>query len=300
MQIQKYAAIDIGSNAVRLLISTVTIPEKNNLPTRFKKTSLIRIPIRLGADVFLDGKISDRNARRMEDTIKAFSLIIKSYEITKFRACATSAMRSASNGLALAKSIKKNSGIDIQIIGGAEEAKYISATDLQEYIDLDKNYLYVDVGGGSTEFSVYSHGKVVESRSFEIGTVRLLHDLVTEGTWQEAEKWVRKTTKDYKDVSLIGTGGNINKIFKASGQKSGKPLSKEYLKKYAAMVKDLSYEDRIIDLRMKEDRADVIVPASEIYLRAMQWAHSRRIYVPKIGLADGIIKILFMEENGLI
>ncbi len=295
LKIRKYAAIDIGSNAVRLLISTITEPE--NKETTFKKTSLVRVPIRLGADVFINGKISEENMGRMKDTMRAYSLLMKSHKIEKYKACATSAMRDASNGKELAAHILKDSGIDIEIIDGEHEAAIIAATDLHELIQDDKTYLYVDVGGGSTEFTLYSEGKTIASRSFKLGTVRLLNNMIDESLWDEVEKWVKQQTKNYTKISLIGSGGNINNIFKSSGKKIGKPLSYLYLSSYYQLLNSLTYEDRISQLGMNTDRADVIIPATKIYLSAMKWSRSRKVYVPKIGLADGIIKSLYNQTK---
>ena len=295
LKIRKYAAIDIGSNAVRLLISTITEPE--NKETTFKKTSLVRVPIRLGADVFINGKISQENMVRMKDTMRAYSLLMKSHKIEKYKACATSAMRDANNGKELAAHILEDSGIDIEIIDGEHEAAIIAATDLHELIQDDKTYLYVDVGGGSTEFTLYSEGKTIASRSFKLGTVRLLNNMIDDSLWQEAEKWVKEQTKKYTKISLIGSGGNINNIFKSSGKKIGKPLSYLYLSSYYQLLNSLTYEDRISQLGMNTDRVDVIIPATKIYLSAMKWSRSRKVYVPKIGLADGIIKSIYNETK---
>lgn len=293
---KNYAAIDIGSNAVRLLVSTIT-EQKGREETDFRKTSLVRVPIRLGEDVFKESIISDKNIERMVDTMQAFNLLMKSHGIEKYKACATSAMREAKNGAEVVEKIKAKTGVEIEIIDGNHEAAIIAATDLHELIKNDCNYLYVDVGGGSTEYTLYSGGKTVASRSFKIGTVRLLNNLVEDGTWEEMEKWVRETTKPYKDIDLIGSGGNINNIFKTSGKKEGKPLSLAYIKKYNELLNSLSYEERIMDLQLKSDRADVIIPASKIYLNSMKWARADNIFVPKIGLADGIIKSLYNGNN---
>jgi len=293
--IKKYAAIDIGSNAVRLLISTITEPEGKE-PT-FKKTSLVRVPIRLGKDVFVDGKISPFNMQRMRDTMQAFNLLMKSHQIERYKACATSAMRDASNGEELAELVKEESEIDIEIIDGEHEAAIIAATDLHALTQNDKTYLYVDVGGGSTEFTLYAEGKMITSKSFRLGTVRILNDIVEPGLWKEVEDWVKKATKNHTKISLIGSGGNINNIFKSSGQKIGKPLSYFYLSSYYQLLNSLTYEDRISQLNLNTDRADVIIPATKIYLSAMKWSRSRKVYVPKIGLADGIIKSLYKEEK---
>ncbi len=288
---KKYAAIDIGSNAIRLLVSTIT--EKEGMETNFRKTSLVRVPIRLGADVFLKQNISENNQDRMIDAMHAFSLLMKAHGVEKYKACATSAMREAKNGDAVTDVIKDKTGIEIEIIDGTHEAAIIAATDLHALIQDDHNYLYVDVGGGSTEYTLYSNGESIASRSFKVGTVRLLNDLVENKTWREMEAWVKENTKGYEDISLIGSGGNINNIFKTSGKKDGKPLSLSYLKKYDELLNSYTYEERITELDLKNDRADVIIPASRIYLNSMKWAKASQIYVPKIGLADGIIKSLY-------
>lgn len=293
--IKKYAAIDIGSNAVRLLISTITEPEDKD-PT-FKKTSLVRVPIRLGEDVFVNGKISAFNMMRMRDTMKAFNLLMKSHQIERYKACATSAMRDAKNGQELAKLVKKESDIDIEIIDGEHEAAIIAATDLHTLIQDDKTYLYVDVGGGSTEFTLYAEGKTIASKSFKLGTVRILNDMIEPNIWEEVEAWIKKETKNYTKISLIGSGGNINNIFKSSGKKMGKPLSYFYLSSYYQLLNSLTYEERISQLNLNTDRADVIIPATKIYLSAMKWSRARKVYVPKIGLSDGIIKSLYNDEK---
>ncbi len=293
LKIRKYAAIDIGSNAVRLLISTITEPKDKD--PNFKKTSLVRVPIRLGADVFVEGKISKENMCRMQDTMQAFVLLMKSHRIERFKACATSAMRDASNGKELVEKIHDQTGLQIEIIDGQDEAAMIAATDLHTLIQSDKTYLYLDVGGGSTEFTLFSEGKTITSISFALGTVRLLNRGANIEEWKAAENWVKKITNEYSRIELIGSGGNINNIFKSSGKKPGKPLSYLYLSSYYQMLTSLTFEQRITDLNMNEDRADVIVPATKIYLSAMKWSGARKVYVPKIGLADGIVKSLYNE-----
>ena len=292
---KKYAAIDIGSNGVRLLISTIT--EQVGKDPIFKKTSLVRVPIRLGADVFLSKRISDENITRMIDTIQAFKLLMKSHKIQRFKACATSAMRESINGQEVADLIEEKTGVKIQIINGNDEAAIIAATDLHALIQTDKTYLYVDVGGGSTEFTLYSKGETITSRSFKLGTVRLLEDMVPEGTWEEVEAWIKEVTRSYSKIDLIGSGGNINNIFKSSGKSNGKPLSFLYLSSYYQLLQSFTYEERITELNLNPDRADVIVPAARIYLSAMKWTRARRIYVPKIGLSDGIVRSLYQEDN---
>ena len=293
LTIQKYAAIDIGSNAVRLLISNII--EEKGKPVRFKKSSLVRVPVRLGADVFIKEKISKTNKERMLKTMQAFSLLMQTHNVVRYKACATSAMREAKNGQQIADLVLQETGIKIDIIGGEEEAAIIAATDLQSYIDENKTYLYVDVGGGSTEFSVIDKGEKVSSKSFKIGTVRLLNDVVKKEAWQELEEWIKDETARFEKIDVIGSGGNINKIFKISGKTLGKPLSYFYLTSYYNTLQTYSYEERISQLDLNQDRADVIIPATRIYLSAMKWSGAKDIYVPKIGLADGIIKSIYND-----
>jgi exopolyphosphatase/guanosine-5'-triphosphate,3'-diphosphate pyrophosphatase len=293
MKIKKYAAVDIGSNAIRLLVSYVIETGKK---VKYKKVSLVRVPIRLGADVFVKGKISEQNQERLIDALTAFHYLMKAHQVEKYMAVATSAMREASNGKDVIAKIKRKTGIDIKIIDGAEEAKLIAATDLEELLDLKRSYLYVDVGGGSTEFSIFHNGQKKESKSFKLGTVRLLKNMVNEQEWEKAEKWVKQHTKNYDKVFLIGSGGNINKLFKMSGKVPGAPLSKVYLDAQYKFLKSMRYKDRIKELDMNPDRADVIIPATKIYRKAMQWSGAEKVYVPKIGLADGIIKYLHAQK----
>lgn len=297
LEIKKFAAIDIGSNAVRLLISTVTEPD--NKPVNFKKTSLVRVPIRLGQDVFTKDYISDESVKRMMDAMNAFSLLMKCHKIHDYRACATSAMRDAKNGQALVEKIAKESEINIEIIDGTDEAAIIAATDLHSLVDDNKTYLYVDVGGGSTEFTLFSQGKTIASKSFKLGTVRILNNTVKDDLWKEAENWVKTVTKDYSRIEMVGSGGNINNIFKSSNKKSGKPLSYFYLSSYFQLLNSLTYEERISELNLNEDRADVIIPATKIYLSAMKWSRSKSVHVPKIGLVDGIVKSLYNNHSEL-
>ncbi len=294
LTIEKYGAIDIGSNAVRLLISS--IHEEEGKTTRFKKTSLVRVPIRLGADVFKDKKVSEENVARMVDAMQAYQLLMKTHKVVRYKACATSAMREAQNGQEVVQLIKEKTGIQIDIIDGKDEAAIIAMTDLHELINTDATYLYVDVGGGSTEFTLFHNGKNIISKSFKLGTVRLLNGLVTENAWEDVEYWIKQNTKKYARISLIGSGGNINNIFKNSGKNTGKPLSFLYLSSYYKLLNSLTYEERIWQLNLNQDRADVILPATRIYLSAMKWSRAKDIYVPKIGLSDGIIKSLYNEK----
>lgn len=293
LSIKKYAAIDIGSNAVRLLVSNII--EQEGKPTQFKKNSLVRVPIRLGTDVFLSNKISIENTERLIDTMKAFRLLMKSHKVVKYKACATSAMRESLNGKEVVDLVLKKAGIQIDVIEGEEEAAIIAATDLNKYIDPTKTYLYIDVGGGSTEFTIIHEGNPAASRSFKIGTVRLLNDMVQKENWLELEEWIKINVKPYDRIDVIGSGGNINKIFKVSGKTEGKPLSYFYLTSYFNTLQSYSYEERITELNLNQDRADVIIPAMRIYLSSMKWSGAKNIYVPKIGLADGIIKSIYYD-----
>ena len=296
LEIKKYGAIDIGSNAIRLLIANVIV--KDEKETQFKKSSLVRVPIRLGADAFVSGVISEENTTRMIEAMNAFKLLMNVHKVERYKACATSAMREASNGAEVAKKIEEETGVKIDIIGGKEEASIISSTDLDELIQGNNSYLYVDVGGGSTEFTVFSEGKIITSKSFKMGTVRLLNNKksVNKEIFANVEKWIHKNTKDLKKLSLIGSGGNINKLFKMSGRTEGKPISYIYLNAQYQFLKKMSYQDRIVELSLNPDRADVIIPATKIYLSAMKWSGARKIYVPKIGLSDGIIKSLHYNK----
>ena len=296
LEIKKYGAIDIGSNAIRLLVSNV-ITEEGKEP-QFKKSSLVRVPIRLGADAFVTGIISEENTERMINAMEAFKLLMKVHSVERYKACATSAMREAKNGKEIAEKIFTETGVKIDIIGGKEEAAIISSTDLNQLIQGNSSYLYVDVGGGSTEFTLFSNGKIITSKSFKMGTVRLLSNKksVNKEMFSNVEKWIKKNTKDLKNISLIGSGGNINKLFKMSGRTEGKPISSIYLNAQYEFLKQMTYQERISELSLNPDRADVIIPATKIYLSAMKWSGARKIYVPKIGLSDGIIKSLFYNK----
>ncbi len=292
--IKKFAAIDIGSNAMRLLVSNI-IEERGKEP-QFNKSSLVRVPIRLGQDAFTVGEISEENIERMIDAMKAYKLLMKVHRVERYMACATSAMREAYNGKEVAEIIRAEADINIDIIEGKTEASIIAATDLHDIIKSEETYLYVDVGGGSTEFSLFSNKRIVASKSFKVGTVRLLNEMIHDYVWQEIEKWIRTVTEHYEKVIMIGTGGNINKLFKMSGKLQQKPLSYIYLNNQYSMLNNMSYEQRISDLALNPDRADVIIPALRVYLNAMKWSGASSIYVPKIGLSDGIIKAMYYEK----
>ncbi|MEL1244320.1 exopolyphosphatase [Flavobacterium sp. DGU11] len=289
--IKKYAAIDIGSNAMRLLVSNIV--EQPGKDPQFNKGSLVRVPIRLGQDAFTVGEITEENIERMIDAMKAYKLLMKVHGVERYMACATSAMREAYNGKEVADLIEQEAGIKIDIIDGKKEAAIIASTDLHHLLKTDQTYLYVDVGGGSTEFSLFAEGKIVASRSFKNGTVRLLNNMVNEVVWQEIEKWIKHAVEPYENVTLIGSGGNINKLFKMSGKQQEKPLSYFYVNSQYQFLNSLTYEQRITDLGLNPDRADVIIYATRIYLNAMKWSGARNIYVPKIGLSDGIVKAMY-------
>ncbi|MGH2666118.1 Ppx/GppA phosphatase family protein [Flavobacterium sp.] len=291
ISIKKYAAIDIGSNAMRLLIANVV--EQQGKETQFNKSALIRVPIRLGQDAFTVGEITEENIDRMVDAMKAFKLLMKVYKVERYMACATSAMREAYNGKEVTEIIKKKADIKIEIIDGKKEAAIIASSDLHHFIRTEQTYLYVDVGGGSTEFSLFSDGKMVASKSFKNGTVRLLNNMVNDIVWEEIEKWIKTNVEPYEKVTLIGSGGNINKIFKLSEKALDKPLSYMYLNSQYQYLNSLTYEQRIAELALNTDRADVIIPALRIYLNAMKWSGATKIYVPKIGLSDGVVKAMY-------
>ncbi|MBN8566886.1 MAG: exopolyphosphatase [Flavobacteriales bacterium] len=289
--IKRYAAIDIGSNAMRLLVSNIV--EQEGKETQFNKSSLVRVPIRLGQDVFTVGEISDENIERMIDAMKAYKLLMKVHKVEHYKACATSAMREADNNREIVEIIQREADIEIDIIDGKKEASIIASSDLKEYIFTDKTYLYVDVGGGSTEFSLFSNGKIIASKSFKNGTVRMLNNMVNEIVWIEIEKWIKTHTDPFDEITLIGSGGNINKLFKMTGKQQDKPLTYLGLNAQFAMLNKMTYDERIAELGLNPDRADVIIPATKIYLNAMKWSGARHLYVPKIGLSDGIVKAMY-------
>ena len=292
----KLAAIDIGSNAARLLITEVTT-DKNNKAS-FTKLSLVRVPLRLGFDVFESGKISAHKAGLLLLTMKGFLNLMQAFEVKKMRACATSAMRDAANAHEIITSVKKETGIDIEVISGGDEASLVFENHIAENLNKDHSYLYIDVGGGSTELTFFSNNNLIFKDSFNIGTIRLLKNQVNDFSWDEMKEIIKTKTKGFKTVTAIGSGGNINKIFSISKRKDGKPLSIDLLRDYYKELNNVSLEDRINIYKLKEDRADVIVPALKIYISCMRWAGAEEIYVPKIGLADGLIQHLWEEEKG--
>lgn len=292
MKIRKLAAIDIGSNAMRLLINYVyEIPGSQPV---FNKTSIVRMPIRLGEDVFTNKKISEKNTARLVDAMKAYKLMMDIYGVEDYLAYATSAMRESENGKEVVSKIKKQSGIGIEIIDGNTEAQLIFATELQSFVLDGNNYLYVDVGGGSTELTFISNGEVQFSQSFPVGTVRLLEGKVEQNVYPEMKKWIEENIRKH-DVDLIGSGGNINHVYKYSGVKLGKPLAGSYLRSRYKKVREMSYEERLQELNMKPDRADVVEYALEIYTKVMKWSRAKKIYVPKIGISDGMIRSLYED-----
>lgn len=289
----RYAAIDIGSNAVRLLIADII---ENGKEISFKKNTLIRVPLRLGDDAFLDKRISPKKADDLFKTMLAFKNLIDVYKVADYRACATSAMREAENGSEVVKRIKEEAGIDLEIVEGQNEANIIYSSHIEQTLERKKNYLYIDVGGGSTELSVFSEGKVKASKSFQIGTVRMLDNADTDESWDDIKEWIKEYCKKYPNLVGIGTGGNINKLFKLSGEKDGTPLAFNKLKDLYTHLNSFSLKERIAVLGLNHDRADVIIPACEIYLSVMKWAGIKQIFVPRVGMVDGIIQLL-IEKN---
>ncbi|MDR2270244.1 MAG: exopolyphosphatase [Sphingobacterium sp.] len=284
----RYAAIDIGSNAVRLLIADI-IGQKDQY--NFKKNTLLRVPLRLGDDAFIQREISPKKAESLIKTMKAFRELMDVYQVEDYMACATSAMRDAKNGADIVAEVKKN-GINIDIIEGAKEAEIIYNSHWDNKMEKDKVYLYIDVGGGSTELSLFANGVLVNSRSFNLGTIRILDNQDEPETWDELKEWVRSNTHMYKQVIGIGTGGNINKLARLSDEKVDKPLSYAKLKAVYEHLASFSLKERIILLGLNEDRADVIIPASEIFLTIMKHGRLKQIIVPRVGLVDGVIRTL--------
>ncbi|AXY74736.1 exopolyphosphatase [Paraflavitalea soli] len=290
----RLAAIDIGSNAARLLISDVSMQD-NGKPL-FQKINLIRVPLRLGFDVFEQQEISPEKEAMIMNTLKAYRHLLDAYEVPYLKAAATSAMRDAANADRILQRVKEETGIDIEIITGEAEASLIYENHIAENLDKDHSYLYIDVGGGSTELTFFADSKLVFKRSFNIGTIRLLKKQVEDAQWEEMKDMIKRETRGhYNDMVAIGSGGNINKIFSISKRKEGKPLQLELLKDYYKEFSSFTLADRMRLYRLREDRADVIVPALQIYINVMRWANITEIFVPKIGLADGLIQHLYEE-----
>ena len=287
------AAIDIGSNAARLLISDVLKDAEGKVT--FNKVNLVRVPLRLGFDVFESGEISPYRTEMIKQTMQAYKHLLAVYGVQHLKACATSAMRDAKNSATIINEVKNITGIEIEIISGGAEAAFIYENHVAENMDKDHSYLYIDVGGGSTELTFFSNNKLIFEDSFNIGTIRLLKNMVKESTWDEMKDAIKEKIKGHKEVTAIGSGGNINKIFSLSKRKEDKPLTLELLKDYHKELSNVSLPDRIRIYKLREDRADVIVPALLIYINCMRWAGASEIYVPRIGLADGLIQHLYEE-----
>lgn len=289
----RYAAIDIGSNAVRLLIADIL--EKKDEIT-YSKNTLLRVPLRLGDDAFIEKHISEPKFQDMVKAMSAFRHLMDVYKVTDYMACATSAMRDADNGQEVVAACK-DIGVDIQIIDGGVEAQIIYNSHLSDKMDKNKVYLYIDVGGGSTEISFFANAKLVDSCSFNLGTIRILDNQDKPETWDEMRRWVREITKGYKNIYGIGTGGNINKLSRLANENADKPISYAKLKALYDYLISFSMKDRIHELGLKPDRADVIIPASEIFLTIMKVGHLKNIVAPRVGLADGIIQTLIDKNN---
>lgn len=289
------AAIDIGSNAARLLISETSVYKDGTVD--YTKLCLLRIPLRLGFDVFDKGFITDERKRRLIETLKAYKILLGVYNVEAYKAFATSAMRDATNGPEILTEIMDQTGIRVEIITGQQEAAILYETHIAERLGSNKSYLYIDVGGGSTEISLFAKGQTVFKESFNIGTIRMLRDKVTEEQWDRMKWYIKTYTRGYQPVEAIGTGGNINKIFSISKRKEGKPLSLDLLKDYYKELSSATMEERKHLYQFRDDRADVIVPALQIYTSIMRWAEADEIYVPKVGLADGLIKVLYNERK---
>ena len=287
----RFSAIDIGSNAIRLLLARI-IENSSNKPFLIKE-SLIRMPLRLGQDVFTDGKISVVNSEKFLKTMRGFKNLIDAYEPISYRACATAAMRNAKNGKDLLDLVKSKTNIRIEIIHGLEEAALILSKNINKYLKTDKNYIHIDVGGGSTELSIIQDNKAKISKSFSIGSVRLLQGKVNDNSWQGMRSWVKKNLKNLNVENAIGSGGNINKIASMLGKNKGNYVEFDQIRGIINEVIVKNFDQRITQLGLRPDRADVIEHASKIYLKCMEWAGARKILVPQSGLADGIIEELY-------
>ena len=286
----KFAAIDIGSNAVRLLFCNVYDDDGTIV---YKKAELIRVPIRLGEDSFLKGSISPLKEEKLVTAMKAFKNLIDVYDALDYRACATSAMRDAENRYDIVDRVRKEAGIKIEIIDGKTEADLIYANHIEEHLDKSNNYLYIDIGGGSTEITLFSKNKAIVSQSFNVGTIRMLHNQIDKEYWTYFKNWIAEITKGYKPLMAIGSGGNINKLFKMSGRKINKPIATAKLKNLYEVLESYTYEERVHILGLNPDRADVIIPASKILLTVLKKADIEKIIIPQIGLSDGIVHQLY-------
>ena len=285
----KLAAVDIGSNAIRFQVSTVL---DTSVPVLFKKLEYVRFPLRLGHDVFTTGRISAQSQVKFRKLMKAYKLLLELYEVHDYMFCATSAMREAENGQDLANDVLEELGIPIHIIDGNREAELINRA-IHSFLT-DKTYLHIDVGGGSTELNLYTGGKKIKTRSFKIGSVRVLEHNDSPLMWEDMEKWIREQVKrDYGKVTAVGTGGNITKLFELARLRPGKTMSIARIRDIRQMVENYSLEERIYKLQMNPDRADVIIPASNIYIKVMEWAHASSILVPDVGLKDGMMLLMF-------
>lgn len=293
----RIAAIDIGSNAVRLLINDVIVDA--NGKTDFVKLALVRVPLRLGFDVFETGEISAKKIDQLVQTIQSYKLLLTVYEVEHLKACATSAMRDAKNAAEVLHLVEINTGIRIEVITGDAEARFIYDNHIAENLNSLESYLYIDVGGGSTELTFFSGGKLVFQHSFNIGTIRLLKNQVAKKDWEEMKNFIRTNIKGHPHVTCIGSGGNINKVFSLSKRKEGKPLNIEQLQNYYNEFSSVNLHQRMQLFKLREDRADVIVPALLIYINVMRWAAAEEIFVPKIGLADGLIHNLYEEVTAV-
>ncbi len=287
-----FAAIDIGSNAVRLLFCHVYEQKGKAI---FKKGELIRLPIRLGDDAFIHKEISAEKAEKLITAMKGFRELIKVFDVVSYRACATSAMRDAVNGSGILSRIKTEAGIEVELLDGKTEADTIFSNHAEELLDPKQSYLYIDVGGGSTELTLLTAGKVLASKSFNVGTLRMLFDKVEKDEWEAFKQWIKKHCNGVKPLVGIGSGGNINKLYKMSAKKENKHLSYDKIKDMHDMLSAYTYEERMTLLGLNPDRADVIIPATKIFLTAMKHAEIERIIVPQIGLADGIVHQLYDE-----
>lgn len=292
---EAYAAIDIGSNAVRLLIKEL---EEDNVP-RFSKVLLLRVPLRLGFDVFANGRISEKKEKNMIRLMKCYKQLMKIYEVVDYRACATSAMRDAANGPQIIRDVEKKTGIRIEIIDGQEEARMIYNNHIENMKDRKGNFMYVDVGGGSTEINLLADGELVCSRSYNIGTVRMLNNAVEDSEKARIKRDMKDLTASYPGINIIGSGGNINKLFKmVKGRDRRYPrMSVASLRELYDELRALSVEERMEIYALKPDRADVIVPAGDIFLTIADITGAQYIYVPVIGLADGIIDGLYAKKH---
>lgn len=288
----RFAAIDIGSNAIRLLLMNVFEGEKGPI---YRKDTLFRVGLRLGEESFLDKKISAKKSEKFVETMKAFKILMEVHDVKHYKACATAAVREAENGKELIERVRTEADIKIDIISGKEEAQIIYSNNITEHLNPNKNYLYIDVGGGSTELSLFHKKKHIDSCSFPIGTLKILNNQVEDSHWEEMREWLLPLQKQYPKINGIGSGGNINKLYKIYGRSNSGLIKYVEIQEAWEELSANTFYERMKNIGLRADRADVIIPAAEIFMQVCEWMNIKQVYVPKFGVSDGLIHSVYRE-----